>query len=169
MAGNLKKVFIIGNLGSDPVMRYTTDGTAVASFNVAVNERARRAAASEGGQGAQQEESTTWFRVSAWRRQAEISNDLLKKGMSVFVSGDLRTREFVGNDGQKRFSLDVTMDDMQILTPKGVAEGGSSFDEAPAFGGSGPSRAPTPFVGRSSASRTPAPDLDDQDDSDIPF
>jgi single-strand DNA-binding protein len=169
MAGNLKKIFIIGHLGSDPVMRYTSDGTAVASFSVAVSERNRRPQGSEGGTGAQQEEVTTWFRVSAWRRQAEISNDLLKKGMAVFVSGDLKTREFVGNDGQKRFSLDVTMDDMQILTPKGVTEGGSSFDESPAFGGPGPSKAPTPFGGRSSGGRPQTPDADDQDDSDIPF
>ncbi len=169
MAGNLKKIFIIGHLGSDPVMRYTNDGTAVASFSVAVSERNRRAQGAEGGMGAQPEESTTWFRVSAWRRQAEISNDLLKKGMAVFVSGDLRTREFIGNDGQKRFSLDVTMDDMQILTPKGVTEPGGSFDDAPAFGGSSPSRTPTPFNSRSSGNRTPAPDLDEADDSDIPF
>ena len=166
MAGYLKKIFIIGNLGGDPVMRYTSDGTAVASFNVAVNERNRRA---QGAEGAQAEETTTWFRVSAWRRQAEIVNDLLKKGMSVFVSGELRTREFVGNDGQKRFSLEVTMDDMQILTPKGVTEGGSSFDDAATFSGSGPSKAPTPLNARPSGGRAPAPDLDDQDDSDIPF
>jgi single-strand DNA-binding protein len=119
MAGNLKKVSIIGNLGSDPQLRYTSDGTPVASFTVAVNERARRHLAAENSQGEQQDgETTTWFRVSAWRRQAEIVHDLLKKGTSVFVSGDLRTSEFTGNDGRKRFGLEVSMQDMQILTPK---------------------------------------------------
>jgi single-strand DNA-binding protein len=121
MAGNLKKVQIIGNLGGDPLMRYTSDGTPVASFTVAVNERARRGPATESSQPGLQEETTTWFRVSAWRRQAEIVHDLLKKGTSVFVSGDLRTSEFTGNDGQKRCGLEVTMQDMQILTPKSAA------------------------------------------------
>ncbi len=153
---NLKKIFIIGNLGSDPVMRFTTDGTPVASFSVAVNEHNRRAQATEG---AQPEEITTWFRVSAWRRQAEVVNDLLKKGMAVFVSGDLRTREFVGNDGQKRFSLDVTMDEMQILTPKGA------LDDQPEFGaGTGTHNAPG---GGRGAQTTPVDDF--EDDSDIPF
>jgi single-strand DNA-binding protein len=169
VAGSLKKIFIIGNLGSDPVMRYTQDGTPVASFNVAVNERPRRGQGPEGGQGGQQaEETTTWFRVSAWRRQAEIANDLLKKGTSVFVSGSLTVREFTGNDGVKRTSLDVQMDDMQILTPKGVQEGGS-FDDAPAFGGGqAPSRPSAPSGNRQGGGR-PAPEPDDQDDSEIPF
>jgi single-strand DNA-binding protein len=153
---NLKKIFIIGNLGSDPVMRFTTDGTPVASFSVAVNEHNRRAQAAEG---AQPEEITTWFRVSAWRRQAEVVNDLLKKGMSVFVSGDLRTREFTGNDGQKRFSLEVTMDDMQILTPKGA------LDDRPEFG-AGPDTLSAATGGRKPQT-TPVDDV--EDDSDIQF
>ena len=87
-------------------------------------------------------------------------NDLLKKGMAVFVSGDLRTREFVGNDGQKRFSLDVTMDEMQILTPKGA------LDDQPEFGsGSGTHRTHRQEAGE----RRPPPVDDFGEDSDIPF
>jgi single-strand DNA-binding protein len=167
VAGSLKKIFIIGNLGSDPQMRYTQDGTPVASFNVAVNERRGRGQAQEGGQAGQPEETTTWFRVSAWRRQAEIVNELLKKGTSVFVSGDLRTSEFTGNDGQKRFSLEVSMQDMQILTPKGVSEGGG-IEETPAFGGTTPSRPSASYGSRQTGPR-PVPSADDQDDSEIPF
>ena len=167
MAGYLKKVFIIGNLGSDPVMRYTQDGTPVASFNVAVNDRPRRGQAAEGGQPAQGEEVTTWFRVSAWRRQAEIASEFLKKGMSVFISGDLRTSEFTGNDGQKRFGLEVMMQDMQMLTPKGISDGGS-FDDTSSFGGAAPSRPSTTFGGRQGGGR-PAPDIAPQEDEDIPF
>jgi single-strand DNA-binding protein len=167
MAGSLKKIFIIGNLGSDPVMRFTQDGTPVASFNVAVNERPRRNQPAEGASAGQPEEVTTWFRISAWRRQAEIANELLKKGTSVFVSGNLSVREFTGNDGQRRTSLEVQMDDMQILTPKGVSEGGG-FDDAATFGGSSSGK-PAASVGNSQAGARPAPDLGDQDDSDIPF
>src|SRR5579875_302570 len=103
MAGNLKKIFIIGNLGSDPTMRYTQDGTPVTSFNVAVSERRRGPGQAPD---APREEVTTWFRVSAWRNQAEIANNLLRKGTSVFVSGDLRTSEFIGQDGKPRFMLE---------------------------------------------------------------
>ena len=123
---------------------------------MAVNEHNRRVQAAEG---AQPEEITTWFRVSAWRRQAEVVNDLLKKGMAVFVSGDLRTREFVGNDGQKRFSLDVTMDEMQILTPKGALDDRPEFDA-----GSGTHNAP---AGGRGAEATTVDGF--EEDSDIPF
>lgn len=164
MAGNLKKVFIIGNVGHDPDIRYTNDGTPVASFSVAVNERTRRAQGQVGGQGEQQDEPPTWFRVSAWRRQAEIVSEIVHKGMTVFVSGDLTVREFTGNDGQRRMSLDVRMDDLQLLTPKGAGENGS-FDERPTFG-AGPSTGGTPAGIRGAT----AGGVDDvEDDSEIPF
>ncbi len=172
MAGNLKKISIIGNLGSDPVMRYTQDGTAVATFNVAVNDRGRRGQNAEGAAGAAggqpEETTTTWFRVSAWRRQAEIVNEWLKKGMSVYVSGDLRTSEFTGNDGQKRFTLEVFMQDMQMLTPKGVTEGGSFDDSSSSGGGQTASRPSFPSGNRQGGGR-PAPDVQEEDDGDIPF
>lgn len=161
MAGSLKKIFIIGNLGSDPVMRYTGDGTPVTTFNVAVNERRR---APGQGSDAQREETTTWFRVSAWRNQAEIANNLLKKGTSVFVSGDLRTSEFVGQDGKPRTTLEVSMQDMQILTPKGVQEFGG---EPSSSGGAQPSATPSAQSGGRQPARAPEPDFDDE--GDIPF
>jgi len=162
MAGNLKKIFIIGNLGSDPTMRYTQDGTPVTSFNVAVSERRRGPGQAPD---APREEVTTWFRVSAWRNQAEIANNLLRKGTSVFVSGDLRTSEFIGQDGKPRFMLEITMQDMQILTPKGMSEAGGEA----AFGGgaiSGGAQQSSSF-----GSRQPAPAVDSEfnDEGDIPF
>jgi single-strand DNA-binding protein len=165
MAGSLKKIFIIGNLGSDPVMRYTADGTPVTTFNVAVNERPRRSQGQGGDPGAaQREEITTWFRVSAWRNQAEIANNLLKKGTSVFVSGDLRTSEFTGQDGKLRTTLEVSMQDMQILTPKGVQELGSDAS----FGGGQSASGNTPSYGNRPAAPAAAdPGFDDE--SDIPF
>jgi single-strand DNA-binding protein len=184
VAGSMKKVFIIGNLGSDPEVRFMPDGTPVTSFSVAVNERPRRGQdGGQEGQGAAAEEQTTWFRVSAWRRQGEIANEYLKKGMSVFISGDLRIREYLGkNDGKTHYALDVTMQDMQILTPKGVQEGAGGFDEG---GGGGfstpqpsqPSRPsasygnrPAGNAGRPQASRPPAePSFGDDDEGDIPF
>jgi len=167
MAGSMKKVFIIGNVGRDPETRYTSDGTQVASFSVAVSERARRSQGAEGGPAGQGEETTTWFRVSAWRRQAEIVMQYVKKGSSVFVSGRLSTSEFTDKDGKNRTSLEVSMEDMQLLTPKGMEEqgGGGSFDSAPSYGGNRGSTG----QGGSSGSRKPATDVAFEDEGDIPF
>ena len=187
MAGSMKKVMIIGNVGGEIQTRYTADGTQVTSFSVAVNERPRRGqGGDQGQQGAQQEELTTWFRVSAWRRQAEIVSQYVTKGTSVFVMGNLTIREFVGNDGQKRTSLDVNMEEMQLLSPKGTQEGGGSFDEGSSFGGGQPAggqqasgqqggaRPSQSYGNRQAPQGQPsggrqAPDQGFGDDDDIPF
>ena len=156
-------------MGPIPETRYTSDGTQVSSFNVAVNDRPRRAQGAEGGQGgpgSQPEETTTWFRVSAWRRQAEIVSQYLKKGSSVFVSGNLTVREYTGNDGQKRFSLDVSMDEMQMLTPRGMEEQGSGFE------GGSPSYGSRPAGGQSAPQGSrPAPAAAEpyENEDDVPF
>lgn len=173
MAGYLKKIFIIGNLGRDPETRYTGDGTQVTTFSVAVSERRRSgqspdstAGAGPGAGPGGQSEETTWFRVSAWRRQAEIAAQYLTKGMSVFVSGDLRVSEFTGNDGQKRTTLEVTMQDMQILTPKGTQEqGGGSFDSPPTYSSRPAGGQSAPQGGR----QAPAPSSSFENEDDIPF
>lgn len=179
MAGYLKKIMIIGNVGRDPETKYTPDGTPFASFSVAVNDRPRRSQGGDQAQAGQQEEQTTWFRVTAWRRQAEIVGQYVTKGTSVFVMGNLTVREYVGNDGQKRTSLDVYMEDMQLLTPKGMQEGGS-FDEGGSSGGGGQQQG----AGRPSASYGNRPPAQNQpsgggrqqpaeqgfgDEDDIPF
>jgi single-strand DNA-binding protein len=139
----LLKVTVIGNLGSDPTLRYLQDGTPVCSFTIAVNSRKK------------DQETTTWLKVTAWRKQAELVSELLKKGMSVYVSGALTTSEFTGQDGTKRFSLDVNMDEFQILTPKGQSE--------PAM----PSGPVSGYTGNPSAMRDPHA-IDDLE-GDIPF
>jgi len=77
-----QKIIIVGNLGRDPEMRYTQDGTPVTSFSVATN---RRWTNPDGSQG----EETIWFRISAWRRLAETCNEYLQKGRQVLVEGQL--------------------------------------------------------------------------------
>ena len=170
MAGNLKKIFIIGNLGSDPTIRMTQNVVPVASFNVAVNERRRAQSgdAAQGGANAQAEQ-TTWFRITAWRQQAEFAERFLKKGMTVFVSGDLRTSEFTGNDGKNRTTLEVTADDLQILTPKGMTEGG---DQTFSGGGQSYGGGNRQGGGQSSSGgrqQAPASDTGFDDEGDIPF
>ncbi len=138
MSGGLNKVMIIGNLGKDPEMKYTQQGTPITSFSVAVSRTWK------GPDGSPQEE-TEWFRVVAWERLAEQCNEFLRKGRKVFIEGRLKTREWTGQDGQKRFTTEVVATSMILLDPKqGGGDysggGGSGFREerpAPARQGAG--------------------------------
>jgi len=104
----LSKATIIGNLGGDPEMRYTPAGRAFTSFSVACN---RTYSTGEG----ERKEETEWFRVTAWGKLAEVCSQYLNKGSRVYVEGRLSSRTWEGADGQKRFSLEVTANEMQIL------------------------------------------------------
>ncbi len=103
-----QKLVIVGNLGSDPEMRYTPDGTPVTSFSVAVN---RRWTAKDGSQG----EKTTWFRVTAWRKLAETCNQYLSKGRTVLVEGDIDASAWTAKDGTARASLELTARNIRFL------------------------------------------------------
>ena len=112
---NLNKVMLIGNLTRDPEMRYTPQGNAVASFVIATN----REWVTQG----EKKQSVDFHNVVAWNKLAEICGQLLKKGVKVFVEGRLQTRDWVGDDGKKRYKTEIIIDDMIILTPKKVGEG----------------------------------------------
>jgi single-strand DNA-binding protein len=130
-----QKLIIVGNLGRDPEMRYTPDGTPVTTFSVATN---RRWTNTDGSPG----EETVWFRVSAWRRLAETCNQYLSKGRQVLIEGDLRPdpatggpRVWVGSDGVTRASFEVTARAVKFLGGRGEAvptEGAGEFEEPPA-------------------------------------
>lgn len=107
MARGLNKVMIIGNLGSDPEMRYTPTGRPVTSFGVATS---RNWVTSEG----EQREATEWFRVVAWGNLAEICNRYLRKGSRVYVEGRLQTRSWE-NQGQRHYRTEVVANEMVLL------------------------------------------------------
>lgn len=107
MAG-LSKVILVGNLGSDPEMRYTPSGKAVTSFRMATSRRYTTPAG-------ENKEETDWFRVSVWGKQAEQCNQYLSKGRQVYVEGRLHARNWEGQDGQMRTSLEVTADRVLFL------------------------------------------------------
>jgi single-strand DNA-binding protein len=120
----MNKILIIGNLGSDPEMRYTPNGNPVTSFTVATN---RRYKASDG----ENREETEWFRISAWNRLAETCNQYLQRGSKVYVEGRLSSRTYVGNDGETRVSLDVNASEVRFIDSRGAnasSEGGSIPD-----------------------------------------
>ena len=112
----MNKILIIGNLGSDPEMRYTPNGNPVTSFTVATNRRYRT------GDGENREE-TEWFRISAWNRLAETCNQYLLRGSKVFVEGLLSSRTYVGNDGETRVSLDVNASEVRFIDSRGATQG----------------------------------------------
>jgi len=125
-----QRLTIVGNLGQDPEMRYTRDGTPVTNFSIATN---RRWTNSDGSQG----EETVWFRVTVWRRMAEVCNEYLEKGRQVLVEGRLRPdpetggpRIWTGRDGEARASYEVTAQTVKFLG-RGVAAPGTGAAEVP--------------------------------------
>jgi len=164
---SLNKVMLIGNLGSDPELRHTTSGQAVASFNVATNE-------SWGGKdGGERQERTEWHKIVMWARLAEIANEYLRKGHKVYIEGRLQTRQWQDQQGNKRYTTEIVAQTMLMLGGRG----GGQMGDAPMGGGGDFASAPP--ARRSSGSQTVAtPDTTDapdsggdffEDDSDLPF
>jgi single-strand DNA-binding protein len=137
MARGLNKIMLIGNLGKDPEMKYTQQGTPVTNFSLAVT----RSYKTPDGQ---TKDETEWFRVNAWRKLAETCNEYLRKGSKVYIEGRLFTREWQNQEGQTRTSVEVEASEMIMLDSKGGGPGSSGgfSDErsAPARSGSTSSR-----------------------------
>jgi single-strand DNA-binding protein len=115
MAG-VNKVILIGNLGADPEMRYTSNGTAVANFRIATTERWSNPSG-------EKEERTEWHRIVAFGRLGEICGEYLAKGKQVYIEGRLQTRSWEDRDGNQRTTTEVVASGMQML---GTAPGSSS-------------------------------------------
>ncbi len=143
----INKAIIIGNLGSDPEIRYTQSGTQVATFNVATTDRWR-------GQDGQMQESTEWHRIVAWQKLAEICGEYLHKGSKVYIEGKLQTRKWTAQDGSDRYTTEIIAREMKMLSPKGASGGGDNFGggqfdqsypEPPGGGGYGGTGEDVPF------------------------
>lgn len=139
---SFNKIAIYGFLGRDPELRYTPQGTAVCKLSIATTEKR------------QDKEYTTWFRVSAWGRHAELCNEYLSKGAPVYVEGRLRQEEYTDRDGNKRTNLEVNATDIQFMGSRNGS--GESANEKPAQT-AGSSQA------KRAALQTPV------DENDIPF
>jgi single-strand DNA-binding protein len=133
MAG-VNKVILLGNLGADPEVRYTADGTAVCRFRIATTEKFKDR------QGNMQER-TEWHRIVAWRKLAEICGQYLSKGKQVYIEGKIRNDSWE-QEGVKRYSYEIVADTMQMLggpgnrvqepePPFGPPEGGAPEDDIP--------------------------------------
>lgn len=114
MARSLNKVMLIGHLGADPELRYTPSGVPVATFRIATNETWRDA---EG----KPQEKTEWHNIVVWRKLAELTNDLLKKGSRVYVEGRLQTRTYEDKNGIRRTVTEIVADDIILLESRTAA------------------------------------------------
>jgi single-strand DNA-binding protein len=144
---NLNKAMLIGRLTKDPEMRYMPSGQPITTFSIATN---RYAVGPEGDR----REFTDYHNCVAWnigkRNLAELAGQYLKKGSLVFVEGRLQTRSWEGQDGQKRRTTEVVINDLEFLEPRGAA--------TPAAVGAGGEQ-----------ERSDEPALQDVDPQEIPF
>ena len=127
----LNKMMIIGNLGADPELRYTPSGKAVTNLRVAVNSNRR-------GPDGEWVEETLWLRVEVWDQAAERAAEQFRKGNKIYAEGELRAREYDGNDGQKRTSLELRFARVVNLERRprdesgdGGGAGGTAYGDAP--------------------------------------
>ena len=105
---SLNKIMLIGNVGSEPEMRYTPSGKPVTSFSMASS---RSWVSSDG----ERREETEWFNVVAWGNLAEICNQHLVRGQQVYIEGRLQTRGWEDNNGQRHYRTEVVANEMIIL------------------------------------------------------
>jgi single-strand DNA-binding protein len=139
---SFNKVILVGNLGRDPELRYTPQGTPVCSFSMATNERRK-------DKSGEMQDQTTWFRVTLWGRQAETASQYLTKGRPVYIEGRLRVEEWTDRDGKARHTLEVHGTDMQFI-------GGARSEEPP-------------MERAAAAGGAPASEQPEMADDDIPF
>lgn len=108
-----QQLTLIGNLGADPEQRTTPSGVPVSNFSLAVNK-------TWVGQDGQKQDKTLWFRVTAWRKQAEVVGQYLTKGQRVLVIGEIdEARAYTDRDGNARAALEVTAQVIKFLSTKG--------------------------------------------------
>ena len=124
MAGSVNKVILIGNLGRDPEVRFSQDGTKIINFSIATSERWKDKSTGE------RREKTEWHRVVLFNEHlADIAEQYLRKGSKVYVEGALQTRKWTGNDGVEKYSTEVVLQryrgELTMLDTRGDGGGGS--------------------------------------------
>jgi single-strand DNA-binding protein len=112
MAKGVNRVFLIGNLGKDPEVRYGSSGNAITNVTLATSDSWKDKNTGE------QQEKTEWHRVVFFNRLAEIAGEYLTKGSKVYVEGKLQTRKWQGDDGQDRYTTEIVASQMQMLDSK---------------------------------------------------
>lgn len=121
---SLNKAMLIGHLGKDPELRYTSNGVAVANFSIATNETWK-------DQDGNMQERTEWHNIVMWAKLAEIAGEWLKKGQRVYLEGRIQTRSYDDKNGVKRYTTEVVANDMIMLGGGRGAESGGAGEAQP--------------------------------------
>lgn len=171
----VNKVILVGNLGSDPEVRYMPSGSAVANITVATSETWRDKATGE------QREKTEWHRVALFGKLAEVAGEYLRKGSQVYIEGQLQTRKWQDQSGQERYTTEVVVQGfngvMQMLGGRQQQGGGMNQGQPPQQGGWGQPQQPARQSPQQQAPQQQAPQQSQPQyneppmdfDDDIPF
>jgi single-strand DNA-binding protein len=158
MAKSVNKVILVGNLGKDPEVKYTSTGTPVAKFSLATNEGYK-------DKSGQWQDRTEWHNIVAWQRLAEIVGEYVKKGSKVYIEGRLQTSSWDDKEtGQKKYKTEIIANDLVLLGGRGEpdAEGGSrGYSRGASAGGGNFDQSPAPHEEPAHATQI--------QDEDIPF
>ncbi|MEI2417170.1 single-stranded DNA-binding protein [Orrella sp. JC864] len=161
---SVNKVIIVGNLGRDPEVRYSPEGSAICNVSIATTSQWKDKNSGE------KREETEWHRVVFYNRLAEIAGEYLKKGRSVYVEGRLKTRKWTDKENIERYTTEIVADQMQMLGGRGEGGEGGGYGGG-GYGGESAPRAPRPQQQAPRPAAQPAhnaTNLADMDD-DIPF
>ena len=153
MARGINKVILVGNIGNDPEVRYTGNGSAVANISLATSDSWKDKTTGEAV------ERTEWHKVVFFNRLAEIVNEYVKKGSKLYIEGSLKTRKWQDQTGNDRYTTEIVANEMQMLDSRGGGSGGGFTPSA---------KVPTSVQDTQQAPPVPAGGKD-FDDDDIPF
>lgn len=143
---SVNKAILIGNLGKDPELRYTSSGQAVASFSLATTDRYK-------DKDGNWQERTDWHNIVVWGRQGETAKEYLSKGRSAYIEGRIQTRSYDDKEGNKKWITEIVANRVQFLGGRG--EGDKSSGDASGSGSDEPQTVSEPLV--------------NQEDDDLPF
>jgi len=161
-ARSLNKVILIGNLTRDPEMRYTNSGTPVVTFGMATNKSWKDASGDT-------KELAEFHNIVAWNKMAEICQQLLAKGMKVYIEGSLNTRSWEGEDGVTKYKTEIRVNDMILLDNKGKQ--GAGMDGVEGSHEEKPAKEETEEIVEEVAKKEEEAPTEDQDplEEDLPF
>ncbi len=158
---SVNKVIIVGNLGRDPEVRYTPNGSAVCNVTVATSRVKKNKESGE------KSEDTEWHRIVFFDKLAEIAGEYLKKGRSVYVEGRLQTRKWTDKDGVEKYTTEIVATEMQMLgSREGMGGAAPSSDDGGGYERSAPAARPAAAAANRPAAKSSG--FSDMDD-DIPF
>ena len=122
---SVNKVILIGNVGKDPDVRYLDSGVVVATFSLATTERGYTLQ-----NGTQVPDRTEWHNIVLWRGLAQTAEKYVHKGDKLYIEGKIRSRSYDDQNGIKRTIVEIFADNMEMLTPRGVAQAPAAAPQA---------------------------------------